>query len=228
MYTAAQLLSGESPGKPLKDLVARVAPTPLLLIATGGSLPVERDYKRIYLRAAREPVGFWELPDVDHTAAIRQRPAEYERRVVGLLDAALLDRAGNGLDAGSIPGSKLSATEANRGQLKTAQRAEVGVTASGSLRLGAGRSQVQILSPRCEGPAKRDQHRSGAMDGVRFGVQIDATSRKWSITGQRRFSEPVTTRSFAPRRSIAPRVAVRPGPSCRRRVGARRFSRRLR
>jgi hypothetical protein len=30
---------------------------------------------------------------VDHTAAIRQRPDEYERRVVGFLDAALLDGA---------------------------------------------------------------------------------------------------------------------------------------
>jgi hypothetical protein len=90
MYTAAGVLSGESPGKPLKDLVARISPTPLLLIATGGSLPVERGFNRIYLKAAREPVEFWGLPDVDHPAAIRQRPDEYERRVIGFLDAALL------------------------------------------------------------------------------------------------------------------------------------------
>jgi hypothetical protein len=47
MSTAARVLSGESPGRPLKDLVARVSPTPLLLIATGGSLPVERDFNRV-------------------------------------------------------------------------------------------------------------------------------------------------------------------------------------
>jgi hypothetical protein len=29
---------------------------------------------------------------VDHTAAIRERPAEYERRVIDFLDAALLSR----------------------------------------------------------------------------------------------------------------------------------------
>src|SRR3954465_10770320 len=87
MYTAARILSGESPGKPLKDLVAKISPTPLLLIATGGSLPVERDFNRIYRQAAREPVEYWDLPDVDHTAAIRQRPDEYERRVVGLFIA---------------------------------------------------------------------------------------------------------------------------------------------
>ncbi len=91
MYTAARVLSGESPGEPLKDLVARISPTPLLLISTGGSLPVERDFNRIYLEAAREPVDFWDLPDVDHTAAIRERPDEYERRVIDLFDAALVD-----------------------------------------------------------------------------------------------------------------------------------------
>jgi uncharacterized protein len=37
LYTAARVLAGSSPGKPLKDLVARVSPTPLLLIASGNS-----------------------------------------------------------------------------------------------------------------------------------------------------------------------------------------------
>ena len=69
--------------------LARVSPTPLLLIATGGSLPAEVDFNRIYAEAAREPVEHWELPDVDHTAALRERPEEYERRVVGFLDRAL-------------------------------------------------------------------------------------------------------------------------------------------
>lgn len=89
MYTAARVLSGSSPGEPLEDLVARVSPTPLLLIATGGSLPAEIDFNRIYAEAAREQVEHWELPDVDHTAAIRERPEEYQRRVVGFLDRAL-------------------------------------------------------------------------------------------------------------------------------------------
>ena len=90
MYTAAGVLSGASSGEPLKELVARISPTPLLLIATGGSLPAERDFNRIYARAAHEPVELWDLPDVDHTAAIRERPQEYEKRVVGFFDDALL------------------------------------------------------------------------------------------------------------------------------------------
>jgi hypothetical protein len=35
-------------------------------------------------------------------------------------------------------------------------------------------------------------------------VQIDYIARKWSIARRRRYSEPATTRSFAPRRSIDP------------------------
>jgi fermentation-respiration switch protein FrsA (DUF1100 family) len=92
MYTAARIFSGSSPGEPLKELVARISPTPLLLISTGGSLPAERDFNRIYSEAAREPVELWDLAEVDHTAAIRQRPEEYERRVVGFFDEALRGR----------------------------------------------------------------------------------------------------------------------------------------
>jgi acetyl esterase/lipase len=92
LYAAARVFSGASPGRPLKELVAEVSPTPLLLIATGGSLAAEIDFNRIYADAARDPVQLWELPDVNHTSAIRERPAEYERRVVGFLDDALLDR----------------------------------------------------------------------------------------------------------------------------------------
>lgn len=89
MYTAARVLSGSSPDGPLKELVAQISPTPLLLIGTGGSVPAELDLNRIYAKAAREPVELWELPDVNHTAAIRERPREYERRVVGFFDRAL-------------------------------------------------------------------------------------------------------------------------------------------
>jgi uncharacterized protein len=93
LYTAARVLSGESPGRPLQDLVAEVSPTPLLLVATGASIPQELVYGRLYAAAAKEPVELWELPDVHHTAAIRERRAEYERRVVGFFDRALAARS---------------------------------------------------------------------------------------------------------------------------------------
>jgi fermentation-respiration switch protein FrsA (DUF1100 family) len=87
-----RVLSGASPGEPLKDLASRVAPSPLLLIAAGEGIAQERELNRIYAEAAREPVELWDLPDVSHTAAIRERPAEHERRVVRFFDKALLER----------------------------------------------------------------------------------------------------------------------------------------
>ena len=48
---------------------------------------------QLYANAAREPVEFWGLPEGRHTAALRERPEEYERRVIGFFDDALLDRA---------------------------------------------------------------------------------------------------------------------------------------
>jgi uncharacterized protein len=88
MFTAARVFSGSSPGKPLEDLVRRIAPTPLLLIA-GGRGRFERDFNRLYAKAANEPVELWDLPDVNHTAAIKERPTQYEQRVVGFFDRTL-------------------------------------------------------------------------------------------------------------------------------------------
>jgi hypothetical protein len=52
--------------------------SPLLLIAAG---PPEKDAGELYHRAAGDrPVDVWYLPDVGHTAAIREAAAEYEER----------------------------------------------------------------------------------------------------------------------------------------------------
>ena len=89
MIAGARVLSGSSPGPPLEELAPQVAPTPLLLVSTGVGLPTEIDFNRLYHEAAQEPVELWELPDVAHTAAVRERPEEYEERVTGFLDEAL-------------------------------------------------------------------------------------------------------------------------------------------
>jgi fermentation-respiration switch protein FrsA (DUF1100 family) len=77
------------PGEPLEELVARVSPTPLLLIASGNAQR-ERDYNRLYAEAAREPVELWVIPDGTHTAAIRERPDEYEQQGIRFFRQALL------------------------------------------------------------------------------------------------------------------------------------------
>ena len=72
MYTAARVLAGTSPGPPLRELVPRVAPTPLLLISAGG-FANEARFNRVYADVAREPFELWEVPGVGHTSAIREQ-----------------------------------------------------------------------------------------------------------------------------------------------------------
>ena len=91
MVNAVRVLSGASPGAPLAELAPKVSPTPLFLISAGNDLN-ERDFNGVYATAARKPVEHWHLPDVRHTAAVRERAAEYDRRVVGLFDEHLLGR----------------------------------------------------------------------------------------------------------------------------------------
>jgi hypothetical protein len=78
--------SGTTPGPAIEDMVKRVT-SPLLLVAAG---PDEKNAGELYDRAARDrPVDVWYLPDVGHTAAIRQVAAEYEQRVTAFFDDAL-------------------------------------------------------------------------------------------------------------------------------------------
>jgi hypothetical protein len=64
--------------------------SPLLLVAAG---PPEKDAGEVYDRAAGDrPVDVWYLPDVGHTAAIREAAPAYEQRVTAFFDAALSPR----------------------------------------------------------------------------------------------------------------------------------------
>jgi hypothetical protein len=64
---------------------------------------------------------------------------------------------GHGLKSqpGCNPGCKLSATASNSGQLRRTTRSRNTLRSTGTLRLGAGRSQVQILSPRSRSSCKQ-------------------------------------------------------------------------
>jgi hypothetical protein len=82
------VFSNQSPPANLKDLVRRIAPRPLLLIAAPNS-PHGEDLNRGYYKAAGEPKALWEIPESKHVGGLAARPAEYERRVAGFFDAAL-------------------------------------------------------------------------------------------------------------------------------------------
>jgi fermentation-respiration switch protein FrsA (DUF1100 family) len=86
---ATAIFSNHRPPPNLRALVARIGPRPVLLVyATHGQGGEELN--PAYYAASREPKQLWEIPDASHTGGIDARPAEYERRVIGFFDRALL------------------------------------------------------------------------------------------------------------------------------------------
>ena len=85
---ATAVLANASPPAGLTGLVGRIAPRPVLLVrAVHGN--ADEVLNRVYLRAGGRRTELWEVPVGGHTGAFAARPREYERRVVGFLDAAL-------------------------------------------------------------------------------------------------------------------------------------------
>jgi hypothetical protein len=82
------VFSNTAPPTNLKVLAGRISPQSVLLIAAPNSGHGE-ELNRDYHVAAHEPKELWEIPESAHVGGIRARPAEYEKRVVGFLDAAL-------------------------------------------------------------------------------------------------------------------------------------------
>jgi uncharacterized protein len=85
------LFSNHMPPPNLKHLSARIAPRSVFFIyarhGTGGE---EKQLNPKYYAAAGEPKQIWEIPEASHTGGITARPKEYERRVIGFFDDALL------------------------------------------------------------------------------------------------------------------------------------------
>ena len=68
------------------DVMSKISPTPLFLIYSGRT---DEKLNEDYYRAARGPKQIWAAGG-EHVAAIREKPLEYERRVVSFLDETLL------------------------------------------------------------------------------------------------------------------------------------------
>jgi uncharacterized protein len=90
MLQSVRGISGTRPSPSLVGLMPRIAPRPVLLVAGGGS-PDEIPTNRAYRDAGGPTTQLWERPQAAHTAGLKTRPAAYERRTVGFLDAALGD-----------------------------------------------------------------------------------------------------------------------------------------
>jgi fermentation-respiration switch protein FrsA (DUF1100 family) len=81
-------ISGMRSAPSLNGLIPRIAPRPVLLIAStkgGTEIPTNREYAR----RGGPTVQLWEIPEAGHTGGIKARPAEYERRTTAFLDRAL-------------------------------------------------------------------------------------------------------------------------------------------
>jgi dienelactone hydrolase len=86
------LFSNHMPPPNLKHLSARIAPRSVFFIyalhGTGGE---EKQLNPKYYAAAGGPKQIWEISEASHTGGITARPKEYERRVIGFFDDALLE-----------------------------------------------------------------------------------------------------------------------------------------
>jgi pimeloyl-ACP methyl ester carboxylesterase len=89
MYAAVQLLSRQTPPRPLLDSMYASRPTRFLLIAAGGN-ELETAYNRLFAVVLGGRADLWVAPSVEHTGAFARYPQEYEQRLIQFFDAALL------------------------------------------------------------------------------------------------------------------------------------------
>jgi dienelactone hydrolase len=92
LVAAMTVFTDQLPPPSLKSEVAKIAPAAVFFVygerGQGGS---EEKPNRGFYEAAREPKQLWGVPKGQHIAGITTQPEEYERRVIGFFDAALLN-----------------------------------------------------------------------------------------------------------------------------------------
>jgi uncharacterized protein len=91
LSTGISLFSNHAPPPSLKDLVGRIAPTPVFFIYGEHGQDGERNLNPTYFAEAHRPKSIWEVSGSGHVGGINAHPKEYERRVVGFFDRTLLD-----------------------------------------------------------------------------------------------------------------------------------------
>jgi dienelactone hydrolase len=108
MFKAIEVIQGRSgPEASLADRMAR-SRAPHLIIAAG---PPEKEWGELYDDAGGDRSTLWYLPKAGHTAALRQYPDAYERRVVSFLDANLRSASSTSAASTRSSAARPTATE---------------------------------------------------------------------------------------------------------------------
>jgi dienelactone hydrolase len=89
---AVALFSNRLPPPSLEDLSGQIAPTPVFFVYAVPGQGGEAELNETFYEAAQEPKEIWLVPGAEHTGGIEAQPEEYERRIVGFFDDALLDK----------------------------------------------------------------------------------------------------------------------------------------
>jgi pimeloyl-ACP methyl ester carboxylesterase len=89
-FRFSNLFSGFYDERPVRELVAEIAPRPLYLVAAGND-PYEPGLAERYAADAGPGASFWVVDGVGHCGAHNAYPEEYESRLLDFFDAALLE-----------------------------------------------------------------------------------------------------------------------------------------
>jgi pimeloyl-ACP methyl ester carboxylesterase len=90
MTAATSVFSNHGPPPPIADRIGKIAPRSVFLVYADPGMGGESTRQPGYYAAARGPKALWKVPGAEHTGGIDAQPAEYERRIVGFFDRALL------------------------------------------------------------------------------------------------------------------------------------------
>jgi dienelactone hydrolase len=86
---ATAVFANELPPPYLGDLIAEIAPRPVFLIYARRGQGGE-ELNPTYAEAGGPTTEIWEITDAGHIQGLDDHPEEYERRVIGFFDRALL------------------------------------------------------------------------------------------------------------------------------------------
>jgi pimeloyl-ACP methyl ester carboxylesterase len=71
------------------EVIGDITPRPIMFIATGQT--GGRDLVRHFYQVADEPKELWEIPETFHGGQFDARPVEYEEKMIGFFNEALLE-----------------------------------------------------------------------------------------------------------------------------------------